>query len=148
MRIAVFRVVVGAALLAAGYVGGRLDAIEPVARAQAPAGRVFELRTYTTNEGMLPTLHKRFREHTTGLFTKFNMTNIGYWTPQDGPTAQNTLIYIIAHESREAAKANWAKFQADPEWIKVRTESEANGKILVKSPDSVFLVPTDYSPIK
>src|SRR5262245_29688609 len=51
MRIAVFRVVVGAALLAAGYVGGRLDRIEPVAQAQGPSGRVFELRTYTTNEG-------------------------------------------------------------------------------------------------
>jgi NIPSNAP protein len=149
MRIAVFRVAVGVALVAAGYVAGRLDGFEPVARAQgAPAGRVFEMRTYTTNEGKLPTLHTRFRDHTMKFFTKYNMTNIGYWTPQEGPLAQNTLIYIIAHESREAAKANWAKFQADPDWVKVRTESEVNGKILVKSPDSVFLVPTDYSPIK
>jgi hypothetical protein len=150
MRTAVFRVVVGAALLAAGYVAGRLDGIEPVARAEqaAPAGRVFELRTYTTNEGKLSTLNTRFRDHTLRFFTKVNMTNIGYWTPMDGPTSQNTLIYIIAHESREAAKASWAKFLADPEWVKVRTESEVNGKILVKSPESVFLVPTDYSPIK
>ena len=143
-----FRVVVGAALLTFGYVAERLDGIEPVAQAQAPAGRVFEMRTYTTNEGKLPTLNTRFRDHTLKLFTKYNMTNIGYWTPQEGPLAQNTLIYIVAHESREAAKASWAKFLADPEWVKVRTESEVNGKILVKSPESVFLVPTDYSPIK
>jgi hypothetical protein len=151
MKIALFRVVVGAALLSVGYMAGRLDGVEPVAQAQTPAaqsGRVFEMRTYTTNEGKLPTLHTRFRDHTMKFFTKYNMTNIGYWTPQEGPLAQNTLIYIIAHPSREAAKESWAKFQADPEWVKVRTESEVNGKILIKSPESVFLVPTDYSPIK
>ena len=149
MRIAVIRVVAGAALLTIGYMAGRFDSVVPAAQAaQTPAGRVFEMRTYTTNEGKLPTLNTRFRDHTMRFFTKYNMTNIGYWTPQEGPLAQNTLIYIIAHQSREAAKASWAAFQADQDWVNVRTESEANGKILAKSPESVFLVPTDYSPIK
>ena len=146
MRTALFRICVASALLATGYAAGRLTP-EPVAEA-AQAGRVFELRTYVTNEGKLPALETRFRDHTIKIFNKFNMTSIGYWVPQDGPAAQNTLIYIIAHPSREAAKASWAAFLADPEWQKVRAESEAQGRILVKAPESVFLKATDYSPIK
>jgi hypothetical protein len=108
---------------------------------------VFEIRTYTTNEGKLDALNARFRNHTTAIFKRHGMENIGYWVPQDAPLSQNTLIYIIAHESREQAKKNWAAFGADPEWVKVRGESEANGKIVSKV-ESVFVDPVDYSPIK
>ena len=146
MTRALFRISVAAVLVAAGYVAGRLTP-EPVAEA-AQSGRVFEMRTYTTNEGKLPALETRFRDHTIKFFDRYNMTSIGYWIPSDGPTSQTTLVYILAHPSREEAKANWAKFQSDPEWQKVRAESEQNGKVLAKSPDSVFLRATDYSPIK
>ncbi len=110
-------------------------------------GRVFELRTYTTNEGKLPDLQTRFRDHTTKLFKKHGMTNIGYWVPQDEAKSQNTLIYIIAHDSREAAKKSWTEFRDDPEWKKVAAASEANGKIVSKV-ESVYMDSTDYSPIK
>ena len=146
MRTALFRICVASALLTAGYVAGRLTP-EPVAEA-AQAGRVFEMRTYTTNEGKLPNLQARFRDHTLGFFKKYDMTSIGYWVPADGPTSQTTLVYILAHPSREEAKANWAKFSADPDWKKVRTDSEIGGTILAKPPESVFLKATDYSPIK
>ena len=146
MTRALFRISVAAVLVAAGYVAGRLTT-EPVAEA-AQAGRVFEMRTYTTNEGKLPALETRFRDHTIKLFNKYNMTSIGYWVPSDGPTSQTTLVYILAHPSREEAKANWGKFLADPDWKKVRTDSEVGGTILAKPPESVFLKATDYSPIK
>ena len=146
MTRALFRISVAAVLVAAGYVAGRLTP-EPVAEA-AQAGRVFEMRTYTTNEGKLPALETRFRDHTIKFFDRYNMTSIGYWIPSDGPTSQTTLVYILAHPSREEAKANWAKFSADPDWKKVRTDSEVNGTILAKPPESVFLKATDYSPIK
>lgn len=146
MRKALRRIGVASALLTIGYVAGRLTP-EPVAQA-AQAGRVFEMRTYVANEGKLPALESRFRDHTIKFFNTYSMTSIGYWIPEDGPASQTTLIYILAHPSREAAKASWAKFQADLGWQKVRAESEANGKILVKSPESVFLKATDYSPIK
>jgi len=110
-------------------------------------GRVFELRTYTCNEGKLPDLLARFRNHTMQIFEKHGMTNIAYWVPQDSPAHENTLIYIIAHPSREAAKKNWAEFVKDPEWQKVQKESEANGKIVNKV-ESVFMDPTDFSPMK
>jgi len=109
--------------------------------------RVFELRTYTTNEGKLPDLQKRFRDHTIEIFNRHHMTSIGYWVPQDAPRSRNTLIYVLSHPSREDAKKNWDAFRADPEWKKVAADSEANGKI-VTHVDSVFMDPADYSPIK
>ena len=109
--------------------------------------RVFELRTYHTYDGKLDDLLKRFREHTTKLFEKHGMTNIAYWTPTDEPLKGKTLIYVISHESREAATANWKAFREDPEWQKVQAASEANGKIVEKV-DSTFLEPTDFSPMR
>jgi NIPSNAP len=109
--------------------------------------RVFEIRTYTTEPGKLPDLLKRFREHTTKLFEKHGMTNVGYWVPTDEPRSKNTLIYILAHDSRAAADQSWKDFRADPDWQKVRAASEANGKIVGKV-ESVFAEPTDFSPMK
>jgi hypothetical protein len=120
---------------------------EPVAHAQASA-RVFELRTYTTNPGKLGDLNMRFRDHTLKMFEKHGMQNIGYWQPTDGEAAQNTLIYVIAHKSREAAKQSWSAFGKDPEWQRVAKESEANGRILARAPESVYMEAVDYSPIK
>ena len=113
----------------------------------AAPNRVFEIRTYTTTPGKLPDLIKRFREHTTAIFEKHDMTNIGYWVPTDEPRSKNTLIYILAHPSREAAKKNWEDFHKDPEWQKVQKASEAGGK-LVEKVESIFADPTDFSAIK
>ena len=112
-----------------------------------PAGKVFEIRTYHTFPGRLDALHKRFREHTMKMFEKHGMTNVGYWVPQDSPARESTLIYVISHASREAAKANWAAFVADPEWKKVAEASQVDGKI-VERIESVFMDATDYSPMK
>ena len=71
---------------------------------------LFEIRTYTTEPGKLPDLLKRFRDHTTKLFEKHGMTNIGYWVPTDEPRSKNTLIYVLAHDSRDAAKS-WDDFK-------------------------------------
>ncbi len=109
--------------------------------------RVYELRTYTCNEGKLEALKARFRDHTIEIFKRHGMESIGYWVPQDGPTSKTTLIYILAHPSREAATKNWADFRNDPEWKKVSTESELNGKIVAKV-ESVFMDPTDFSKLK
>ena len=118
---------------------------EPVAHAQSP--RVYELRTYTAPDGKLEELHARFRNHTLRIFQKHGMSNVAYFKPQDAPLSQNTLIYLIAHQSREAAKQNWAAFGKDPEWQKVAQETQVNGKIVAKV-ESVFLDATDYSPMK
>jgi hypothetical protein len=106
---------------------------------------VYELRIYHTYEGKLDDLLRRFRQHTTKLFEKHGIKNLAYWTPTDDPLKGKTLVYILAHPSREAATANWQAFRDDPEWQSVRDKSEANGK-LVEKIDSTFLVMTDFSP--
>jgi hypothetical protein len=113
----------------------------------AKPARVFELRTYTAAPGKLEELHARFRTHTMRIFERHGMTNIGYWTPKDSPLAANTIIYVLSHESRDAAKKSWAAFGADPEWQRVKAASEAQGPIVSKV-ESMFLDATDYSPIK
>ena len=141
-----FLVVAMTAVFVAGFSLGSIFQSRSVATAQS-AGTVFELRTYTAPDGKLADLNKRFRDHTRRIFDKHAMKSIGYWTPQDSPLSQNTLIYILQHPNREAAKKNWAEFQADPEWQKVSAESQVNGRIVSKV-DSVFMEATDYSAIK
>jgi hypothetical protein len=132
-------------MLAVGLVLGA--SLQWVRAAPAPQARVFEIRTYHTFPGRLDALHKRFREHTMGIFQRHGMTNVAYWTPQDSPDKDNTLIYVISHASREQAKKNWDDFRNDPEWQKVSADSEKDGKIVEKV-DSVFVDATDYSPLK
>ncbi|MEO2019559.1 MAG: NIPSNAP family protein [Fuerstiella sp.] len=107
---------------------------------------VYELRTYTTNEGKLDNLNARFRDHTVQLFTKHGMESVGYWVPTNEPKAKNTLIYVLKHKDRSAAAASWKAFLADPEWKTVARESQIDGRILAKAPDSVFMNATDYTP--
>jgi hypothetical protein len=119
----------------------------PVATVHAAGNRVFEIRTYTAPPGKLDALNARFRDHTIKVFDKYGMKSIGYWVPQDAPLKDNTLIYVLAHESREAAAKSWAAFRADPDWVKTKAESEKDGPLTTKV-ESVFVDPTDYSPLK
>ena len=109
--------------------------------------KVFELRTYTTAPGKLDDLHRRFADHTIKIFTRHGMKNIVYWTPDDPKLKANTLVYVIAHKDRKAAKRSWDAFRKDPEWKKAFAASRKNGPIVTKVV-SQFLNPTDYSPVK
>jgi len=135
------------AALAAGILMTTTASAQQPPAATPPAastGRVFELRTYYCVPGRLDALQKRFRENTTRIFKKHGMENVGYWVPTDKP---DVLIYILAHASKQAADASWAAFRADPEWDAVKKASEADGPIVQKV-ESVFMTPTDYSPLK
>lgn len=138
------------ALLGAPFAAALLLHV-PAASAQdtpATSNRVFEMRTYHAAPGKFEAMHKRFREHTVALFQKHGMTSIGYWVPQDEKDGKGQkLVYVLAHASRDAAKKSWAAFSADPEWMRVKSESEKDGK-LVDKVESVYLDPTDYSAIK
>jgi len=115
-------------------------------------GRVFEMRTYTATPGKLDNLNARFRDHTLKLFEKHGMTNLGYFTPLAGTKgADDTLIYFLAHKSVDASKASWDAFRKDSAWTAARKASEEKAGGSLTAPDgvkSVFLKPTDYSPMK
>lgn len=106
---------------------------------------IYELRTYTTHEGRLDDLHSRFENHTMALFEKHGMTNITYWQPQNPELKDNTLIYLLSHESREAAEQSWEAFSADEEWRAAYEASRSDGPI-VQRVESVFMKKTPYSP--
>jgi len=106
--------------------------------------RVFELRMYHVHPGKMEALKARFDDYTDVIFKRHNMKSIGYWIPEDAPSSQNLFVYILEHPSRQEAEKNWAAFQADPEWKKVKAESEAQGP-LVDHIDRYFMDPTNYS---
>jgi hypothetical protein len=122
----------------------------PAVKPDKTGNRIFEARHYTAAPGRLEALHARFRDHTMRLFKKHGMTNLAYWSPPAGTKgAEDTLIYLLAHASVEAAKASFAAFGQDPEWQKAYKESEAKagGPLTVLGGvKSFFLEPTDYSP--
>lgn len=141
------RLVAGSIILfAAGFVLGHVRDVTPTVNAQG--GKVFELRTYTSADGLLPNLQARFRDHTMRIFERHGMKNVGYWVPQDSPASDDTLIYIISHDSREAATESWASFRDDPEWAEVSQASRVDGQSIVAKVESVFMESTDYSPMK
>jgi hypothetical protein len=122
--------------LGAGHLGG-----------SKASPHVYELRMYHINEGKMDALIARFGDHTDAIFRRHNMKSIGFWRPQDSPYSQNLFVYILEHPSREEARKNWAAFQADPEWKKVKADSETQGP-LVDHIDSYFMDPTSYSALK
>lgn len=111
--------------------------------AQKQDTRYFEMRIYYCEPGRLPNLLTRFRDHTTKIFERHGMTNIGYWVPVQND--KNALYYVLAYPSKEARETSWKNFGADPEWKSVRTESEKDGKIVSKV-ESIFMNATDFSP--
>jgi hypothetical protein len=124
----------------------------PVVKAETKSpARTFELRTYTASAGNMDNLHNRFRQYTMGLFEKHNITNIGYWQPMpkaDG-TKSDLLIYLIAHPDKATGDASWKAFREDPKWVAAKAASEVKGGgSLTTKVESVFMLPTDYSPIK
>ena len=111
--------------------------------ASNPSHHVYELRLYHVNPDKMDALSARFRDNTDAIFKRHNMKSIGYWVPEDAPASQNLFIYILKHPNREEAKKNWAAFQADPEWKKVKADSERQGP-LVDHIDRYFMEPTSF----
>ena len=106
---------------------------------------VYELRVYHLNDGKLPLILERFRTKETAIFARCGMHGVGYWVPTDPPLAGQTIVYMLRHKSRAAATASWAKFNADPEWVALKAETEKDGPF-VKLHESTFLKLTDFSP--
>jgi len=112
-----------------------------------PAHHVYELRLYHVNAGKMNELVARFGNHTDAIFKQHNMKSVGYWVPEDAPSAQNLFVYVLEHPSRREAEKNWAAFQADAEWQKVKAESEKDGP-LVDHIDRYFMDPTTFSVLR
>ena len=130
------------------------DYSPPVKASLASPERTFELRTYTASAGNLGALDSRFRDHTVKLFAKHGMQNLAYWhLMPDQKSADNKLIYLLAHQSKEAAAESFKAFRGDPDWVEARAASEkkAGGSLTeggMAGVKSEFMKPTDYSQTK
>ena len=107
---------------------------------------IYEYRVYEAAPGKLEALNARFRNHTLGIFERHGIKNIGYWTAGVGDYSDR-LIYIVAFEDAGQRERAWAAFRADPEWNRVRAESEVDGALVARVFNSL-LSPTDYSPLQ
>ena len=75
------------------------------------------------------------------------MSSVGYWVPDDEQLSQNTMVYMVAHENREAAAASWSVFGSDPAWHTMRDKSREDGPIVINVVTQ-FLNPTSFSPMQ
>jgi hypothetical protein len=137
------------AVLVTAFAAGSLGTARfmNIQQARAASNRVYELRFYHTFPNRLEPLVTRFRNGEVKVFEKNHMNFMGAWVPEDAPNHENLFIYLLAHESRDASKKNWAAFGADPDWKNIQKTSEADGKIVEKV-ESTFMDPTDFSPLK
>jgi len=107
--------------------------------------KVYELRTYTTARGPLPALLNRFGGGEIDLSIKHGMTSVGYWVPDSEELSQNTMVYMVALESREAAVQSWSAFGNDPVWHTMRDQSREDGPVVTRVV-TPFLDLTSFSP--
>lgn len=107
----------------------------------------------STRQAKRSALTRRIRDHTLKLFEKHGMQNIMYWLPDEGePEALQKLVYLLAHDSQEAAKKSFEAFRSDPDWLAAKKASEDQAGGSLTNPEqgvvSEWLAPTGYSPLK
>lgn len=133
-----------AGLIAAAFGVGFLAGREAPVGAQGQE-RLLEIRTYVTPDRTgLDNLVTRMKDEAK-IFDRLGMKSVLYSVAAEAPASENTFIYILAHESREKAKENWSRFGADPEWKELRSKTAPTGQLKI---ESVFVDPTDFSPLK
>jgi len=107
---------------------------------------MYELRIYYCVPGRLPNLLKRFDTITLKLWEKHGIKQAGFWTVLVGDSNQ-ALYYLVQWDSMADREKKWNAFQADPNWISARAETEKDGPIVAKVVNS-FLQPTSFSSVK
>jgi hypothetical protein len=107
---------------------------------------IYEMRVYRCVPGRLPALLKRFETVTLKLWEKHGIKQAGFFTTLIGESHQE-LTYFLAWESLADREKKWPAFMADPDWMKARAESEADGQI-VGNIVSQLLTPTAFSSVK
>jgi hypothetical protein len=131
-------------LIAVAFGIGWLAGRETPVAAQGQ-GRILEIRTYVTPDKTgLDNLVTRMKSEA-GIFDRLGMKSVLYSVAAEAPQSDNTFIYILSHENREKAKENWSRFGADDQWKALRSTAAPTGQIKIQS---VFINPTDFSPVK
>ncbi|ACB25235.1 hypothetical protein ABID82_004372 [Methylobacterium sp. PvP062] len=107
---------------------------------------IVEMRVYYCAPTRLPALLERFRSTTLGFFQKYGIEQIGFWTTLVGPD-NHALTYLLKWDDMAQREARWNAFQADPDWIAARAETEKDRPIVARI-ENTFLTPTDFSALR
>ncbi len=107
---------------------------------------IHEMRIYHCVSGRLPALLQRFETITLPIWSRHGIRQAGFWTVMIGDSNQD-LYYLLEWESLAERDVKWAAFQADPEWITKRAETERDG-VIVASIRNFILRPTAFSTIR
>lgn len=107
---------------------------------------IYEMRVYRCVPGRLPALLKRFETATLKIWEKHGIKQAGFFTTLIGESNQE-LTYFLAWDSLAEREKKWGAFMTDPDWMKARAESEADGQI-VANIVSQILAPTAFSVVK
>lgn len=106
---------------------------------------IYEYRVYYAASGKMDNLNQRFSDHTIRIFGKHGIKVVGFWLTDK--KEEEVLNYLLAFDNTDRMKEQWAAFGSDPEWNRVKDESEKDGTLVDKI-ESTILHPTYYSPLK
>jgi NIPSNAP len=108
----------------------------------------YELRIYKAQPGKRDALAARFASRTASIYARYNITNVGYWIPQEtdkelGIDAEDTFIYIRGYPSKEERDKRLKAARDDPEFAEVvlRQERDPVNRLIVKA-HNIDMVPS------
>ncbi|MDP4024625.1 NIPSNAP family protein [Methylobacterium sp. NEAU 140] len=107
---------------------------------------IVEMRVYYCAPTRLPALLDRFRSTTLDFFKTYGIEQIGFWTTLVGPD-NHALTYLLKWDDMAHRERCWNAFQADPDWIARRAETERDRPIVTRI-ENTFLAPTDFSALR
>jgi hypothetical protein len=112
------------------------------------AGRIFELRTYESNNAKAAQRKIRmFNEGEAAIFQRLGMAPVFFGETLVGRNLPN-LTYMLSFESLAARDKLWGAFSADPEWQKLRAQPGYADAEIVSNISNAILHPLDFSPIR
>jgi hypothetical protein len=106
---------------------------------------LYEYRRYSIVPGKRGALAQRFENATVPLWERHGIKPVGFWEPVVG--LSNQLHYLLAWNDLADREVRWSAFQADPEWISKRDQSELSGPLAANIHNELW-TPTSYSPLK
>jgi hypothetical protein len=125
-----------------------MPAIEPGSPPEGRGSRVFELRTYESdNEITLRRKIKMFGDGEIAIFRRSGIQPVFFGEAIAG-SRMPQLTYMAAYESMAARDKAWQAFSADPEWQKLRSQPGYADAEIVSSISNAILRPAAGSEIR
>lgn len=111
-------------------------------------GRVFELRTYESNNSLtLARKVKMFADGEIALFRKLGMTPVFFGQCIAGRNMPN-LTYMLAYDDLATREKVWSAFASSPEWQKMKSQPGVSDGEIVSNISNTMLRGLPFSPIR